>query len=182
MMVYVALLRGINVGGNNLIKMDALRAAFEVLGFTDVKTYIASGNVVFNGQGAKAELTKKLENHLKKTFAYEAKLVVISSKDLALAVAEAPKGFGSAPAKYNYDVIFVKAPLTTKAARKDIEIAEGVDDVAIGKHALYFRRLIAQKTRSRLSKIVGKKALYASITIRNWNTTTKLLALASAAG
>lgn len=182
-MIYVALLRGINVGGNNLIKMSELREAFEALGHTNVSTYIASGNVVFDAgvKRTKAALTTSIEAALSKAFAYESKLVVISAKDLALAVAEAPKGFGKEPAKYRYDVIFVKPPLTTRAALPQVETTPGVDDVAAGKHALYFRRLIAKATKSKLAKIVGKP-LYRDLTIRNWNTTTKLLALASAAG
>jgi uncharacterized protein (DUF1697 family) len=179
-MVYVALLRGINVGGNNLIKMTALRECFEALGFGDVRTYIASGNVVFDAKGSKAALTTKIEAALSKAFAYESKLVVVSAPDLALAVREAPDGFGREPGKYRYDVIFTKPPLTPKAVLPHVETTPGVDDVAIGKHALYFRRLIAKATRSKLSKIAAK-SVYRDLTIRNWNTTTKLLALATSA-
>lgn len=181
-MIHVALLRGINVGGNNLIKMSALREAFEALGFTSVTTYIASGNVVFdaNAKVGKAALTSTIEVALSRSFAYESKIVVISAKDLARAVREAPQGFGDEPAKYRYDVLFVKPPLTTRAALPQVETTPGVDDVAAGKHALYFRRLVAEATRSKLAKIVGKP-LYRDLTIRSWNTTTKLLTLASAA-
>jgi uncharacterized protein (DUF1697 family) len=56
----------------------------------------------------------------------------------------------------------------------------GVDEVSVGKHALYFRRLIAKATRSKLSKIAAK-SVYRDLTVRNWNTTTKLLALATSA-
>ena len=179
-MVYVALLRGINVGGNNLIKMSALREAFEALGFAGVRTYIASGNVVFDAKGTKAALTTKIETALSKTFGYESKLVVVSATDLALAVSEAPKGFGQEPSKYRYDVIFTKPPVTPKAVMPHVEMTPGVDDVAMGKHALYFRRLIAQATRSKLSKIAAK-SVYRDLTVRNWNTTIKLLALATSA-
>lgn len=180
-MVYVALLRGINVGGNNLIKMSALREAFEALGFTGVTTYIASGNVVFEARGTKAALTKTIEAALSKTFAYESKIVVVSAKDLALVLEEAPNGFGKQPAKYRYDVLFVKPPLTTRAALPEVDTAPGVDEVWAGKHALYFRRLVAQAGRSKLSKIVGKP-IYRELTIRNWNTTMALARLSGASG
>lgn len=176
-MVYVALLRGINVGGNNIIKMVALREAFEALGYTAVATYIQSGNVVFTAKaGAKAALTKTIEAALAKSFGYEAKVVVVSAKDLAAVVAEAPNGFGKQLTRYRYDVVFVKPPLKTRTAAKDFELAPGVDEMGIGKHAVYFRRLTAKATRSRLSRIV-QKPVYKSLTIRNWNTTVKLLAM-----
>ena len=180
-MIYVALLRGINVGGNNLIKMAALREAFEGLGYSGVSTYIASGNVIFDARsGTKPALTATIEAALAEAFAYESKIVLVSAKELARVVDEAPKGFGKEPAKYRYDVLFVKPPLTTKTALASVETAPGVDDVAAGKHALYFRRLIAEATRSKLGKIIGKP-VYRDLTIRNWNTTSKLVALTSAA-
>ena len=76
---YLALLRGINVGGNNIIKMADLKACFESLGLTDVVTYIQSGNVIFkSAEKDKAKLTKMIEAGLSKRFNYEARLVVIS--------------------------------------------------------------------------------------------------------
>ena len=136
-MVYVALLRGINVGGNNIIKMVALRAAFEALGFSAVATYIQSGNVVFTAKsGTKTTLTKTIETALAKTFAYDSKVVTVSAKELAAVVAEAPSGFGKEPTRYRYDVLFVKPPLRARAALEEVPTAEGVDEVHAGKHAL----------------------------------------------
>ena len=175
-MIYVALLRGINVGGNNIIKMAALREAFEALGYTAVATYIQSGNVVFTAKGSKPALTRAIEAALDETFGYASKVVVLGAKDLAAVVAGAPAGFGKEPTRYRYDVLFVKPPLTARGALAEVETAPGVDEVHAGTHALYFRRLIAKATRSRLSKIVGKPA-YKNLTIRNWSTTIKLLAL-----
>jgi len=178
-MVYVALLRGINVGGNNIVKMTALRDAFEALGFTAVATYIQSGNVVFTARsGDKAALTKKIESALAKTFAYDSKVVIVSAKELAAVVDEAPRGFGKDPARYRYDVLFVKPPLDPRAALSEVPTAPGVDEVHAGTHALYFRRVIAEATKSRLSKLV-QKPIYKSLTIRNWNTTMKLLEMAN---
>jgi uncharacterized protein (DUF1697 family) len=176
-MTYVALLRGINVGGNNIIKMAALSKTFESLGLTDVKTFIQSGNVVFATTEPKAALTKKIESALDAAFGYASKVVVLSAKELAAVVTEAPRGFGEDPARYRYDVLFVKPPLTARAALAEVDTAPGVDDVHAGKHALYFRRLIAKATKSRLPKLV-QKPIYKSLTLRNWNTTTKLRVMA----
>ncbi len=174
---YLALLRGINVGGSNIIKMTALKACFERMGFADVATYIQSGNVVFSAPiRDQALLGRTIEAALSKQFKYKSSVVVVSRDILTRVVKDAPKGFGSSPDTYRYDVIFVKAPLTPQGAIKAVEVKVGVDEVSIGRHALYSSRLISRATQSRLSRIVQKPE-YQSMTIRNWNTTTKLLEL-----
>jgi uncharacterized protein (DUF1697 family) len=162
--------------------MPALKACFEEHGFTDVATYIQSGNVLFQSSESKVEkLTTEIEKLLSKEFGYESRVVVVSHDQLKNAVKRAPKGFGSKPAEYRYDVIFLKAPLTAAEAMKSIATKDGVDEAAAGKGVLYFSRLIARASSSYLSRIVGQP-VYKSMTIRNWNTTTKLLALMDAAG
>src|SRR6186997_95214 len=106
---FVALLRGINVGGNNLIKMAELKACFEKQGFENVATFIASGNVLFETQSpAGLKLTSRIEAVLEKTFDYRASVVLRSAKQLEDTLRRAPKGFGTDPAKYRYDVLFLK--------------------------------------------------------------------------
>lgn len=174
---YLSLLRGINVGGNNIIKMVDLKACYEQMGFGDVTTYIQSGNVIFSSEEKNLEkLTVKIEEALSRTFSYKSRVIVLKGRMLQEVVEEAPKGFGQRPDQYRYDVIFIKPPLTAKQALKDIPLKEGVDTVHAGTHALYFSRLTERATQSRLSKIV-QLPLYQQVSIRNWNTTTKLLAL-----
>jgi len=171
---YVALLRGINVGGKNLIKMTDLKACFEDLGFQDVRTYIQSGNVLFSAIGSNAKLTKQIETALSKTFNYQSRVVVRSLKQMKDIVINAPKGFGSDPATYRYDVLFLKEPLTAEEAMKSISIKEGVDEAFSRKGVLYFSRLNSKATQSHLNRIASMP-VYQSMTLRNWNTTTKLL-------
>lgn len=174
MIKYLALLRGINVGGNNIIKMADLKACFESMGFSDVSTYIQSGNVLFNSSiENKAELIDKIEHTLSEKFDYKSKIVLIADNHLKNVVLKAPKGFGTEPDKFRYDVLFLKEPLTAEEAVKNIQIREGVDDVHAGKEVLYFSRLISQAGQSYLNKLVGQ-AMYRNMTIRNWNTTSKL--------
>jgi uncharacterized protein (DUF1697 family) len=176
---YVALLRGINVGGNNLIKMIALRSSFAEIGFSDVESYIQSGNVIFSSKlKNKAKLTAMIEEALSEAYNYESKVVVVSASEMERVVAQAPKGFGKDPVAYRYDVIFVREPVKTREALKDVPTAPGVDDIAAGDHALYFRRLANEAAQSKLSKLV-QRPVYKSLTIRNWNTTMKLLHLVS---
>lgn len=177
MTTYVALLRGINVGGKNLIRMPALKACFEEGGFEDVSTYIQSGNVIFGAPDTpSAELTRRIEAMLAAAFDYRPTVVVRSRRQMRAIVDKAPKGFGAQPATYRYDVIFLKEPLTARTAIKTLDPKPGVDEVHLGTGVLYSSRLIARATSSRLNKIVGSP-IYPSITIRNWNTTTKLLGL-----
>jgi uncharacterized protein (DUF1697 family) len=173
---YVALLRGINVGGKNVITMAALKACFEDAGFKDVATFIQSGNVLFTASGSATALTKKVEAILGKTFNYQASVVLRSDKQLRDTVKHAPKGFGSQPAKYRYDVIFLKEPLTATEAIKSVRTKPGVDTAHAGKAVLYFSRLISKAPQSHLPRLLALP-IYKSLTIRNWNTTTKLLAL-----
>ena len=180
MTTYVALLRGINVGGKNLIKMPALKAAFEDAGFDDVSTYIQSGNVLFGSpeKGSKA-LTDRIEAMLSEAFEYVPTVVVRSRAQMRSVVEKAPKGFGSKPDTYRYDVLFLKEPLTAKSALKHVPTNPAVDKNDAGAGVIYHSRLTARATASRLSQIAGSP-IYPKLTIRNWNTTTKLLSLMDA--
>ncbi len=171
---YVALLRGINVGGKNLIKMTDLRECFEGLGFADVTTYIQSGNVVFGAKGAKAALNGRIEQALASAFDYDATVILRSKRQLQNVVARVPRGFGSRPAKYRYDVIFLQSGLSAAAVLKQVSTNPEVDTAHAGPAVLYFSRLIAKASRSRLSKLASLP-LYQRLTVRNWNTTTRLL-------
>jgi uncharacterized protein (DUF1697 family) len=173
---HVALLRGINVGGKNLIKMAALRECFEEHGFEDVATYIQSGNVIFGsaGQSSLVELTERIEQMLRANFDYEASVVLRSVRQLKANVEDAPSGFGDAASRFRYDVIFLKSPLTARVAMRSVLTKEGVDRAHAGRGVLYFSRLTSRATQSKLNRIVSMP-VYQSMTIRNWNTTTKLL-------
>ena len=177
MNVYVALLRGINVGGNNLIRMPALKACFEAERLRDVATYLQSGNVLFAADRSDQQaLTAGIEKALSRTFAYASRVVVRSFEQMHTVVQRAPKRFGEQPRIHRYDVIFLKHPLTVDEALQSVTARPGVDRVFAGEDVLYFSRLIARATESQLSRVVGKPA-YQNMTIRNWNTTRKLLQL-----
>jgi uncharacterized protein (DUF1697 family) len=172
---YVALLRGINVGGKNLIKMAALKASFEGDGFEEVATYIQSGNVLFRApRSSTGALTRRIEKMLGSTFDYRASVVVRSHSQMRAVVEGAPKGYGGDPATYLYDVIFLKEPLTAKAALKSVPTKEGVDEVYAGRGVLYCSRLRSRATSSHINR-VPSLPIYQSMTLRTWNTTTKLL-------
>lgn len=172
---YVALLRGINVGGNNLIKMADLKACFEQMGLAEVATYIQSGNVLFStDEKDKTGLTDRIEKALSDNFAYNSRIVLLTHQHLKRIVAEAPPGFGQQKDTYRYDVIFLKEPLTADEAMKSVTTKAGIDTAHQGQAVLYFSRLISKAAQSHLTKIISLP-VYQNMTIRNWNTTTALL-------
>ena len=178
---YVVLLRGINVGGKNLIGMPALKAFFEAQGFTDVVTYIQSGNVIVTSRERSAALVARIEAGLSKAFGYSASVVLRSRSQLRSVVDEAPAGFGTQPGLYRYDVIFLKDPLSAADALAQAPMRPGVDRVSAGPGVLYFSRLIRKASQSRMSRIAALP-VYKQMTIRNWNTTTRLRELMEGGG
>jgi uncharacterized protein (DUF1697 family) len=177
---YLALLRGINVGGNNIIKMTDLKTTFVDMGFSDVSTYIQSGNVIFKSEiDNKTSLINLVEKNLSDRFGYLSKVVIINHNELKSVVENAPEGYGLEPANYRYDVLFLKDPLTVIDFMKKIKLKTDVDEAFPGKITVYFRRLIKKASSSYLTRVITLPE-YKFITIRNWNTTTKLLTMMNA--
>ncbi len=174
---YAALLRGINVGGKNVISMAELRNRFELEGFSEVSTYIQSGNVIFRSTLSEAgSLTARIEEMLAAAFDYRARVALVSLPQMQAVVAEAPTGFGDRPDAHRYDTLFLMPPATTAAAMEVVLTRKGVDEVWAGNGVLYFSRLIARASQSYLGRLASMP-IYQSMTIRNWNTTTKLLGM-----
>ena len=173
---YVALLRGINVGGKNIIRMADLRAAFEDAGYAAVSTYIQSGNVLFESNRPPTALEGDIETMLEGIFGLSLVVVVRSHRQLHNVVTRAPDEFGASPDIHHSDVIFLKAPLTSRQALRAVELRDGVDQAWPGTGVLYFSRLSERLSQSRLSRIASTPQ-YQNMTIRNWRTTTRLLSL-----
>jgi uncharacterized protein (DUF1697 family) len=175
---YLVLLRGINVGGKNKVPMAALRTVLEDAGFANVATYIASGNVLLDSDRTAAQIATTIEDVLPKSFRLDAELIrvaVLSEDDLEAVVEQRPKGFGEAAAKYHSDAIFLMG-IDADEAMAVFSPREGVDKVWPGDGVIYHQRLSAQRTKSRLNRIMSTP-VYASATIRSWQTTIALLDL-----
>lgn len=173
---YVALLRGINVGGKNRVPMADLRETFEDGGLEAVRTYIQSGNVLFESSESASSLEPHIEGLLEKRFGIPLVVVVKSHTQIRSVVEEAPPGFGEKPDKYHSDAVFLKAPLTSKRVMEVVDPREGVDRAWPGNGVVYFQRLSAERTKSKMSRIASTPE-YKLMTIRSWTTTTKLLEL-----
>jgi uncharacterized protein (DUF1697 family) len=177
-MRYIALLRGVNVGGKNKVPMAQLRRHLEDAGYQDVSTYINSGNVLFESDLGARTLSASIEDILTTNFSLDSSLIkvlVLTNDQLKTIVDMRPEGFGEQPTVYHSDVIFLMG-ITAKDAMKVFRPKEGVDVVWQGDGVIYSQRLSELRTKSRLNQIMGTPE-YKSMTIRNWNTTTKLLEL-----
>jgi uncharacterized protein (DUF1697 family) len=173
---YLILLRGINVGGRNKVPMAELRELLESHGHTKVSTYIASGNVILSSDHAAAGIKRELEEALPRTFKLDSEriaVLVLTRAQLRAVVRGRPKGFGDKPDMYNSDAVFLMG-IDAATAMQVFDPRPGVDEVWPGKGVIYSQRLTAQRTKSRLGRIVGTPA-YTSMTIRSWATTMALL-------
>ncbi len=175
METYVVLLRGINVGGKNKVPMAELRRCLERLGFANVTTYIASGNVILDSERDPEDIRRDIEDALPRQFQLDLELVkalVLSCGQLQAIVDAKPKGFGEQPGVYLCDAIFLM-DIDSEQAMAVFDPREGIDRVWPGTGVIYSERLSAERTKSRLGKIAGTPA-YRCMTIRSWNTTVKL--------
>jgi uncharacterized protein (DUF1697 family) len=172
---YLVLLRGINVGGKNKVPMAELRSVLEDAGFSNVSTYIASGNVLLDSSLKPAKVAETIEAALPKAFKLHSELIkvaVLSKAELEAVVAKRPTGFGDQPTKFHSDAIFLMG-VDAAEAMTVFSPRDGVDKVWPGDGVIYSQRLSAQRTKSRLGRIAGTP-IYPSLTIRSWQTTLAL--------
>ena len=174
-MRYVALLRAINVGGH-VVKMDALRSAFEALRFTGVETFIASGNVVFEtaSTAGASELEANIEAWLAQRLGYSVATFLRTPRQLATVVASRPFGAGDPQGSgHVLSVGFVKAPPSAVAAASLIAFASDVDEFRIIDREIYWR-CRGRTSDSKFSGARMEKMLGAPATFRNITTVRKL--------
>jgi uncharacterized protein (DUF1697 family) len=177
MTTHLALLRGINVSGHNMMKMDALKTTLENIGYQNVQTYIQSGNVfVDSDEENSASVGFKIKQEIFKAFGHEVPIVVICKSDLENCFKNNPflkeKDFDS---KKLY-VAFVSQTLKSDSIN-DLKMSQvKPDEAAIDESRIYIKYAVgAGKTRFD-QKYIEKK-LNVTATIRNWNTVTQLLNL-----
>jgi uncharacterized protein (DUF1697 family) len=170
---FVALLRGINVGGKTLIKMGDLKACIEELGFGDVSTYIASGNVLFeSGERNAAKLESKIEREIEKRFRLPVKIVVLDRAAYARIVKAIPKSWvGDESLRAN--VAFVRRGTDAKEVVRELEPDPAVEEVKAIKGAILWATKRDALNRSVMRKLIGGAA-YKELTVRNLNTALKL--------
>ena len=178
---YLALLRGINVGGNRIIPMTALAACFERMRYSAVKTYIASGNVIFGAPTSDPRrLEVTIEKALVKAFAYDAKVVVKSTSEVDAIGATIAKQWAKPSAAMRYYVLFLRHAVDDKRLLDQLEPRAGVETLTYVPGALLWAAKRSEITKSRIAKQMLAKPIYQEITARNLNTATKLVQLLAA--
>jgi uncharacterized protein (DUF1697 family) len=175
-MKYVAFLRGINVGGKNIIKMTDLKNVVDECGFCNVSTYIQSGNIIFESEGCSIkDVSEKLEACLLKYFAYDSCVVIRNQQQMEEVISAIPDDWEKRDNLRCY-IAFIKEPISENDVLNEVELKEGIDFVKTGLGVLYLSTLLTGLTRSRLTKLVSKP-IYKKITIRNYKTVQKIVSI-----
>jgi uncharacterized protein (DUF1697 family) len=171
---YVAWLRAINVGGR-VVKMDRLRSVFQSLGLSNVETFIASGNVIFESSGkAPSELERHIEAGLAKAFGYPVDTFVRSTREVA-AIADAPFSRREIEADASLYVALLRDEPAPAARRKVLALRNALDDFDVLRREVYWlRRNFKARAREPLPPL--ERILDTTATVRNINTIRRVAA------
>ena len=169
---YAAFLRGVNVGGVNL-KMADVAAALRDAGFDNVRTILASGNVVLDARGSAASVRKKAESALREAFGYEA-WVLVYDLDTVAAIAESYPFEPEVEGHHSY-VTFVSDPAVLDELAALATEAGPAEKIARGDGVLYWQVPKSATLDSTIGKTMGKKRYKSSTTTRNLRTLGKVL-------
>ena len=174
--VFVALLSGVNVGGNNMISMRSLKESFEKMGFTQVSTYINSGNIIFTTKDDDArKLEVKIEQMLLKEYQLDSKVVLRNLAEMAKLVKGLPPGWGG-DSSWRYNVIFLRHTIDSKKILADLPVKSDIEEIVYRPGTLLWSAQASEASRSNMVKLASKK-IYKDMTVRNLNTTRKLYEL-----
>jgi uncharacterized protein (DUF1697 family) len=171
--VFVALLRGVNVGGKNMIKMSLLKESFATIGFADVTTYINSGNVIFKTKESDArKLERKIEQLLSSDYQLDSKVVVRSLSEMANLVKSLPRSWDD-DSDWRYNVIFLRHTIDSEEILSDLQAKPDIEEVLYHPGTLLWSVQVGEGNRTQMHKLPTRK-IYKDMTVRNLNTTRKL--------
>ena len=172
---HLALLRGINVSGHNMIKMDALQKMLENMGFQNVETYIQSGNVFVDSEDENAaSVGFKIKQEISKVFGYDVPAVMVTKSDLENCFKNNPFLKDKNCDTKKLYVAFISKELTPLALN-DLKISQFKPDEAAIDSSRIFIKYDVGAGKTRLDQKYIEKKLNVTATMRNWNTVTKLL-------
>ena len=176
--IYVALLRGINVGGNNKVDMKQLKETFVAVGASDVATYINSGNVVFTDTRSAGELSPALERAIEAEFGFHVKVLLRDIDAIKALVDAIPENWVNDKTQRT-DVWFLWEDQDRPEVMDELKIKPGIDEVFYIPGAVVWCADGTQITRSGRGRVIGTQ-LYKSLTARNVNTVRKIHSLMEA--
>jgi uncharacterized protein (DUF1697 family) len=174
--LFVALLRGINVGGNNMISMRSLKDSFERMGFTGVVTYINSGNIIFRAKDSDGrKLEQKIERMLEREYKLGCKVVVRSFAEMAALVKSLPKTWDGDESR-KYHVIFLRHSIDSRDIVERMNAKPDIEEVVYRPGTLLWSVKVSDVNRTAMQKLPGQK-IFQDMTVRNLNTTKKIYEL-----
>ena len=174
--IFVALLRGVNVGGKNMIRMSSLKESFERMGFGDVATYINSGNIIFKTQEGNArKLERSIEGMLSSEYELECKVVVRSLSEMANLVKSLPETWDG-DGRWKYNVIFLRHSIDSENILGGLKPKSDIEQIVYRPGTLLWSARISDLSRTGMLKLSGQK-LFQEMTVRNTNTTKKVYEL-----
>jgi len=174
--LFVALLRGVNVGGNSMISMSALKKSFETSGFTHVSTYINSGNIIFSAKENDArKLERKIEQMLVKEYQLNSKVVVRSFLEMEKLVQSLPRNWDG-DSSWRYNVIFLRHTIDSEAILAELPSNDEIEEVVYRPGTVLWSAHVDRISQSKMVKLSSRK-IFQDMTVRNLNTTKKLYEL-----
>lgn len=175
---YIALLRGINVSGHHVIKMEALRPAMVELGLSNVSTYIQSGNILFESEESAPKLEMLIKNKIFQKFGFDVATFVLTPDELKTTLSNNPFATKTPEESTQPYVCFLSAPPdSTLLAKMKSQDFRGDEFIVVGQRMYIWYADSAGNTK--LSNAVIEKKLNLKCTARNWKTVKKLIALTS---
>ena len=179
MITYIAFLRAINVGGQQLIKMEVLRRIFESLGLKNVRTYIQSGNIIFASTSTNSTaLTRKIENKLKEVTGHEVTVILRKFSEIEVLVKQNPFRKIKPGSDGVLFVVFLSAMPTTKPKLPLVSKPENLEVLTIKDGAAF---VVSRRKKNGLFGYPNnfvEKQLGVSGTTRNWSTVNKIVGFA----
>lgn len=174
---YVALLRGINVGGKSLVSMSALKDVLIQSGFENVKTYIQSGNILFSSNNKNSdELTTKMKQCIATNFQLTVEVVVLTKEDWQMIIESAPAWWGR-DKTWKHNLLVLLRPTKVNEVVEAIgELKAGIEAMQPGHGVIYQSMSLKPFGRTTTGKLASSP-IYQKMTVRNYNTATKLLSL-----
>jgi uncharacterized protein (DUF1697 family) len=167
-MKYVALLRGINVGGNKKIAMKSLKAVFESLGYRNVSTYINSGNVLFESGKKLVKIQEEIENKIKIEFGFDVQVLIKTAKEMKTIADAIPRQWEN-DSEQRSDVAYLFPEVDSAKTINELPVKKEFIDIRYVKGAIFWNVRRKDVNKSHLVKLIGHK-LYQFMTVRNINT------------
>lgn len=174
---YLALLRGVNVGGKNIIAMSALKACLEQASYSNIRTYIQSGNILFTAPQADASVFESdLERIIQNQFGISSPVAVFSKAEWQAIIAGAPREWGK-ETSWKHNILVLLKPYDMQQIIESIgELKPDIESLVPGNGVLYQSMSLTLFGRTTTGKL-ARSTHYKRMTIRNYNTAVKLAAL-----